>query len=667
MADANIIIGGLAFDIVAGDEGMTNVAKTLEEAIPYIGDANQPNLERCILERIEELLSEETLKEDVASSLTYLAKRKAIRSRITGLTKRLGEEVTRFQKEKVTKAVALALNEAVVILQRDMVDEACFTLLVRKDFSTSNMLDKDKEGRAERILNANVAIQSAEALFDKIESTEGDDQFSMSHLYDEGVEEAFPREALDTILETTTPVVPAPTGFLPGSESTPARPRKPLISDPVVRRNIRRRALAPKTTRFSDQPPQVAGAGVSMPSRISGQPWEVWHDSYLQPLATSNPAATSRDTVPPPEMTEMEHMTAMIRQQTNVMEKGFSKTIDEDLPKFAGEYRHWNNWYQNFLSLVDRNPKLPIIVKYRRMVDSLHGEALNTILHFNFEESTYELAKAALKKRYGRDEVVMFEAVRAVQSHAQVSEANIHNFIKFIDLCKQLVNTMKIIKPSLYEDASYPMLLIRQKLPVDCQTKWEQELTRSAKYGDAPEGGRLLDEYLEWLDNYAEHIRVGQIFNPQSRAAFAGGGAPHGLGLGRIVPPKTATTRPAAGNGSRSAANTTRSLDNFATVAEVLPILPKRKGKAQATTPVKCCFDGQAHASWACQNPETTKNVGASRKKAFDAGLCLNCLKPNHQARECSQPPCQVERCGKKHHRILHQRYEKPRPKPARR
>ena len=185
-----------------------------------------------------------------------------------------------------------------------------------------------------------------------------------------------------------------------------------------------------KQVHISTEPPQVAPLGNTLPSGIAPptRPWTIWHDSYAQP--PTNPRRSQGG-----EPTEMEHVTMilqnqndMIQAQNDIMKKGFSRTIDEELPKFNGDYRHWGNWYEQFLSLVDKNPRLPIIVKYRRLLNALQGEALESVAHFHFEEGTYKLVKEELKRLYGKDEIVVFEAIKAVQNHGQVSKANIQKF-----------------------------------------------------------------------------------------------------------------------------------------------------------------------------------------------------------------------------------------------
>ena len=151
----------------------------------------------------------------------------------------------------------------------------------------------------------------------------------------------------------------------------------------------------------------------------------------------------------------------------------------------------------------------------------------------------------------------------------------------------------------------------------------------------------------------------GGVCNPQLKLETEGRAPPTSRGIGKAHNTSIHQAEPAT---RHSNPNGNRSLDNFATIAEVLPTLPKGK-KERGATPIQCCFDGQPHPSWACKNPNTSKDPLGSRRKAFEAGLCINCLRPGHQLKDCTYPTCPVEKCGKRHHKLLHYRYAKPRPR----
>ena len=66
--------------------------------------------------------------------------------------------------------------------------------------------------------------------------------------------------------------------------------------------------------------------------------------------------------------------------------------------------------------------------------------------------------------------------------------------------------------------------------------------------------------------------------------------------------------------------------------------------------------DGQ-HAIWKCEKFKKM-NVEERGQKAKELKLCLKCLSDAHQMRNCSGRLCNVNGCGKPHHRLLHRPYK---------
>ena len=63
----------------------------------------------------------------------------------------------------------------------------------------------------------------------------------------------------------------------------------------------------------------------------------------------------------------------------------------------------------------------------------------------------------------------------------------------------------------------------------------------------------------------------------------------------------------------------------------------------------------QGHESGNCYSAKK-KSIEERWKIVRDKKLCFNCLKPSHtdhNSRNCRQPSCTAEGCGKKHHRLL--------------
>ena len=71
--------------------------------------------------------------------------------------------------------------------------------------------------------------------------------------------------------------------------------------------------------------------------------------------------------------------------------------------------------------------------------------------------------------------------------------------------------------------------------------------------------------------------------------------------------------------------------------------------------------DGR-HPIWKCEKFKKI-NVEERRQKAKDLKLSFKCLSDAHQMKNCSGRLCDVNGCGKFHHRLLHRPYKNEEPK----
>ena len=71
----------------------------------------------------------------------------------------------------------------------------------------------------------------------------------------------------------------------------------------------------------------------------------------------------------------------------------------------------------------------------------------------------------------------------------------------------------------------------------------------------------------------------------------------------------------------------------------------------------ECVLKDSQHPIWKCEKFKKM-NVVERGQKAKDLKLCFKCLSDTHQMRNCSGRLCDVNGCGKPHHRLLHGPYK---------
>ena len=596
------------------------VHEQIDEIYPYIGSHDEVNRDKRVLAQIAEFVKKEgEARPPEDSHRRYLNLRKAIRARITRAVNRIQNAIQAIPAKEATEDVATTVNAEVINLQRDIVDEAALSILARKDFPNVQMFEEDKLRRSERIALAVKVVYAAEKWIEQIPVPEGEEPFMMSHAYHPGMD-FVPREEL-----------PEPPGegaaFLPSAESTLATGRG-LLAEPILQRGVREKIQSTRA------PPRLPIFGLHEP--LEEDPAK----------KASTPAPTPRKRTQAPtafgeESTMDEKFTQLIEKQNEILNKNLYQGVNEDLPKFSGDYRSWNQWHQQFTSLVDKNPKLSTIVKYRKLLRALEGEALRAVSHFEFEASIYPLVKKCLMERFGREHLVMTDMIRQVQKHEQVSETNVEKFRKYIDLCYQMVFLMKKLEPESYKQASYPTLLIEEKLPMSCLREWEAQIQTLELMGVTIPPEDRVERQLNWLSKYVENIKLAQIKNPQLKSQG-------GQSFNKNGQKPATNSGKKNGNGQEKP----KTLNNFLTMAEMKKTVTKG---VKSEDPKKCCFDGGAHPPRLCRWRDLKKDPKGNKEKVLQAGLCLLCLKKGHVAKDCkSQATCTIDDCGQKHHKFLH-------------
>ena len=169
----------------------------------------------------------------------------------------------------------------------------------------------------------------------------------------------------------------------------------------------------------------------------------------------------------------------MFEQLMQTLTKTHTGHVDqgqrEELPTFSGDYTQWSFFYDQFKALIDTNPKLAPIVKFKRLVAALDGEAARTVKAFQFKAENYPLVKQALEFRYGQPKLIFTDMYRQVQRHSQVDESNLEDFRAFVDQVKEMVKHLKFYRNMDITDPEPYLLLMESKLLEQCLVAWDHE------------------------------------------------------------------------------------------------------------------------------------------------------------------------------------------------
>ena len=284
----------------------------------------------------------------------------------------------------------------------------------------------------------------------------------------------------------------------------------------------------------------------------------------------------------------------------------------DKLPTFAGDFRDWDGFWQQFLALVDRRPSISPIQKLTKLLAALEGEAKEQVRTFKFMEASYEPIKTHLEEVYGKPDRILQTVLQKLLTWPRVrSDCGYKEFSPLALLAQEYIRNVLHYRPERAHDPEPIITSIRRKLPGPLATKWEEQ---SATLPDREKLGEL-DRFLTREAGLLRTIHLDHLEDQEYLGVKAkGGGVPRASAYSLTADPE-AVAAPAVAK-------------------------PAERG---------CCFCKQGHPSSQCR-----AEVDPTERKvrALRAAVCLQCLNPGHGPKTCPDSPCSS--CGKAHHSLLH-------------
>ncbi|XP_058811251.1 uncharacterized protein LOC131676146 [Topomyia yanbarensis] len=279
------------------------------------------------------------------------------------------------------------------------------------------------------------------------------------------------------------------------------------------------------------------------------------------------------------------------------------KLPEVKLPSFDGSLTEWLTFRDTFKSLIDSNPQLSDIDKFPYLVASLSKEAKRVVESIEITSANYSVAWDLLKRRFDNKKLVIKTYLDSLFSVEPVRRECYDSLVKLID---DFERNLKMIEKMGIDIEGWSILLahmVCSRLDSSTLKQWEN----CNQSTEAPEYNNLI-EFLR------RHSTV----------------------LQSIAPGKSRTTDPSRSEPIRPQKS------RFSTIHSVTSSAPR-----------PCPFCKQsAHSPFKCEafrNSPIQQRYELVKRKA----LCINCLSPDHQIKNCSSSACRV--CGQKHHTMLHQ------------
>lgn len=146
----------------------------------------------------------------------------------------------------------------------------------------------------------------------------------------------------------------------------------------------------------------------------------------------------------------------------------------DPFPTFDGSLREWPSFWAQFVALVDSNPRLSPILKFKPLLGALQGEAKEKARMFAFDEENYPSLKQFLVDEYGeperllellREKLANWTPLPEPCPYSDFSQFSVVAIEYLCDVLRYRPNTVLAPEATIY--------MIRTKLPDNTITKWE--------------------------------------------------------------------------------------------------------------------------------------------------------------------------------------------------
>ncbi|XP_058817780.1 uncharacterized protein LOC131681089 [Topomyia yanbarensis] len=266
------------------------------------------------------------------------------------------------------------------------------------------------------------------------------------------------------------------------------------------------------------------------------------------------------------------------------------------LKQFSGRIDDWVSFRDLFVSLIHNNQQLGAVQKLHYLRATISGEAAGIISSLDLSANNYSVAWKMLRERYENKNFLIkrhMSGLLSISSLKRESSSGLSELADEFDRHVQLLDKLEN-----KEDHWNSFLVERLSNCLDSAAlrEWETQVSDEER----PTYKQLL-EFVHKRSRILQTIMLSHTSNTQSD---------------------------------------TKPLKSRLTTAHV----------ASDNIP-KCPSCKQAHLLFQC---DQFRNLVPKQRFEFVKrhGLCINCLKGNHLARDCSSGSCKT--CARKHHSLLH-------------
>ena len=283
------------------------------------------------------------------------------------------------------------------------------------------------------------------------------------------------------------------------------------------------------------------------------------------------------------------------------------------LAEFSGDPLEWPEWSQLFQATVHA-ANIDDSVKMNHLKTMVTGKAKEAIAGLGYTAEMYNVAWNVLVRNFGKPQMVVNAQLKRIYSFPPMKPYDGAALIKFARIVSSCVNVLTQFNYVGDLNSEGVLGSATRKLTLDTKTKW---LTYVKQMNLCQPGLAVFSEWLNDIADVQDELLLSS--NPNTDRAKSN------------YKEKT--------KGSTFATSTTNTTSD--------------NSKYQR----ECALKDGKHPIWKCEKFKKM-NVEERGQKAKELKLCFKCLSDAHQMRNCSGRLCDVNGCGKPHHRLLHRPYK---------
>ncbi|KAJ0169355.1 hypothetical protein K1T71_015239 [Dendrolimus kikuchii] len=281
-----------------------------------------------------------------------------------------------------------------------------------------------------------------------------------------------------------------------------------------------------------------------------------------------------------------------------------------DLPHFNGDYQHWLEFRDTYISLIHNNTTISEINKFHYLRAALKGTAALSIKSLEFSSNNYHLAWQLLTERYDNERLLVNHHIQALFNFENITRECSRLLRNMVDITNKNLRALALLgQPTDHWDTLI-IYIMSKKLDPTTTRQWEE-------YRNNINGIPNLQQYIKFLNNRADLLEAvydnNNSFNKQ----------------------KSYHTSP----------------DTHKYKLHTAP------DNHTSNSSYKCPICSQAHFIFSCETFRKL-DIESRIKRIKELNVCRNCLRPGHNHNQCRLTHCKY--CNNKHNTLLHMSLESP-------